>query len=191
MKGLGGLRRILLLAAFGGLLAGWAVLLRPESLGGTTAYLVVRGDSMLPTYETGDLVILRADRSYRAGEIVAYRVPAGELGAGHIVIHRIVGGDGSTGFQVEGDHNPAPDPWRPRTTDIVGAPWLVLPGAGRILATLHQPVVLGALAAALVVGWFVAGGPRRDEEADEEEDVEGDPVELGRRALPSTGGPWA
>jgi signal peptidase I len=150
-----------------GLLAGWAVLLRPESLGGSVVYLVVRGDSMLPTYQTGDLVVLRAQTTYHPGEIVAYRVPAGEIGAGHVVIHRIVGGDASSGFDLRGDHNPAPDPWRPRATDVAGAAWFVVPGAGRVLATLHQPVVLGSLAAALVVGWFVAGRPHRRADDDE------------------------
>jgi signal peptidase I len=169
------LRGFALLVLFVGLFAGWAVLLRPGSLGGTTAYLVVRGDSMLPTYRTGDLVILRAREAYHAGEIVAYRVPAGELGAGHIVIHRIVAGDASAGFELEGDHNLAPDPWRPHAADVVGAAWVVLPGAGRVLATVRQPVVLASAAAALVVGWFVAGGLRRREDGEEEPEAGDDP----------------
>lgn len=167
MTRLARLRLVLGLCVVLGLFTGWAVLLRPESLGGSVVYLVVRGDSMLPTYQTGDLVILRARSTYGAGEIVAYRVPAGELGAGHVVIHRIIGGDASSGFELQGDHNPAPDPWRPRPTDVAGAAWLVVPGAGRILATMHQPIVLGSLAAALVVGWFVASWPRRGADDDE------------------------
>ncbi len=137
-----------------GLLLGWAILLRPAALGGDALFLVVRGDSMLPTHETGDLVILRSAATYRVGEVVAYRVPAGELGAGRIVIHRIVGGDGGTGFLVKGDHNPSIDPWRPKQADVAGAEWLALAGVGRWLAWLHQPFVLAGLAAALVAGWF-------------------------------------
>ncbi len=143
------------------LLGGWALLLRPVSLGGPALYLVVRGDSMLPTYETGDLVILRTATSYRAGEVVAYRVPTGELGAGRIVIHRIVGGDGTTGFVVKGDHNPAVDPWQPRLAEVVGTAWVAIPGFGAWIAWLHQPIVLAALAASLMAGFLIwtGGGP--------------------------------
>lgn len=92
------------------LIAGsWFVALRPMSLGGPVDYLVIRGDSMLPTYETGDLVIVQSEPTYAVGEIVAYRVPAGELGAGRLVIHRLIGVE-SGGFTVQGDNNPAPDP---------------------------------------------------------------------------------
>ncbi len=155
---IGGRLGLLLLV---GLIAGWAVFLRPLSLGGSDLYLVVRGDSMLPTYQTGDLVVLRARPSYSVGEIVAYRVPDGELGAGHVIIHRIAGGDPVHGFVMQGDHNPSPDPWRPRASDVEGAAWILVPGVGRTLATLHHPVVLGSLAAALVVAWFVAAGVGR------------------------------
>ncbi|HYM82894.1 MAG TPA: signal peptidase I, partial [Candidatus Dormibacteraeota bacterium] len=113
------LRRAAGLVAFVGLVVAWAIVLRPVALGGQTLFLVVRGDSMLPTYQTGDLVILRSADAYRQGEVVAYRVPAGELGAGRIVIHRIVGGDAVSGYLVKGDHNPAVDPWRPKPSDIV------------------------------------------------------------------------
>ena len=140
----------------------WVLTLRPQVLGGPAAYLVVRGDSMLPTYETGDLLILHSAESYEVGDVVAYKVPAGELGEGHLVVHRIVGGDASSGWILEGDNNPAPDPWMPRDGDIVGRPWVALPQAGRVLAWLHQPVMLGGLAAALVVALIIAHpGPWR------------------------------
>ena len=57
--------------------AAWVLVLRPTSLGGPATYIVIRGDSMDPTYATGDLVILEQADSYGPGDIVAYRVPAG------------------------------------------------------------------------------------------------------------------
>lgn len=147
------------------LLVGWFAILRPVSLGGPATYLVVRGDSMLPTYQTGDLVVLRAAPEYTAGEIVAYRVPGGEVGAGIVVVHRIVGGDGQAGYVMRGDNNSSSDPWRPKTTDVAGTAWLYLPGVGRLLAFLHQPFVAGALAASVVVGWVIGRTPRRREAA--------------------------
>ena len=134
----------------------WVLALRPQSLGGPAAYLVIRGDSMLPTYETGDLLVLRHADGYAIGDVVAYDVPKGELGEGHLVVHRIVGGDPSSGWVMEGDNNPAPDPWTPRDGDIVGRPWVALPQAGRIVAWLHQPVILAGLAASLIVALVVS-----------------------------------
>ena len=126
----------------------WFVALRPQSLGGPVTYLVIRGDSMEPTYQGGDLVIVTIAETYSVGDVVAYRVPAGEIGAGHLVIHRIVGGDGETGFLLRGDNNPSADPWMPRSSDVAGAAWISLPGVGKVLERVHQPAVAGALAVA-------------------------------------------
>ena len=137
----------------------WVLGLRPTSLGGGTTYVAVRGSSMQPTYATGDLVIVRTADAYGVGDVVAYRVPDGELGEGRIVIHRIIGGD-SNGFSLQGDNNDSPDPWLPSTADVVGRAWIAVPNLGRVLAYLHQPAVLAALAAAGVVMLLIARAPR-------------------------------
>ncbi|TMB52056.1 MAG: signal peptidase I [Chloroflexi bacterium] len=148
-------RSHLSLAALALVLVAWAVLLRPASLGGPVTYIIVRGSSMQPTYAAGDLIIVRQTSEYRVGEVVAYRVPGGEIGAGHIVIHRIVGGD-DNGFTLRGDNNPSLDPWNPHASDIVGEAWVAAPGLGRILAALHQPLLLAAFAAAVMVAMVMA-----------------------------------
>ena len=137
----------------------WAITLRPASLGGPATYVVVRGDSMLPDFHSGDLVILRAADAYGAGDVVGYRVPASEVGAGHLVVHRIAAGDGQAGFTVVGDNNPAPDPWQPRPGDVAGRAWLVVPGVGRVIFFLHQPAAAGALAVSVLVMLALARGP--------------------------------
>jgi signal peptidase I len=136
----------------------WTMTLRPASLGGPATYVVVRGDSMLPDFHSGDLVILRASETYGAGDVIGYRVPDGEVGAGHLVIHRVAAGDGHAGFTVAGDNNPAPDPWLPQSSDIVGKTWLVLPGLGRVISFLHQPAAAGALAVSLLVMLVISRG---------------------------------
>src|SRR5262245_6994134 len=148
--------RLVQTCAAAAVLTFWVLALRPQTLGGPAAYLVVRGDSMLPTYETGDLLVLRRVEGYAVGDVVAYRVPAGELGEGHVVVHRIVGGDPASGWVMEGDNNPAPDPWMPRDAEVVGTPWLAISGVGRVVAWLHQPVILAGLAASLVVALVVS-----------------------------------
>jgi signal peptidase len=141
-----------------GLLVVWALTLRPHLLGGPATYLVVRGTSMLPTYETGDLVILRDQSPYKVGDAVGYAVPAGEVGAGRIVLHRIIATSGDT-FILQGDNNDAPDPWTPAASDVAGRIWIVIPGVGRVLAWLHEPATAGAIAAALIVAVIISRGP--------------------------------
>jgi signal peptidase len=143
------------------LLGLWFVALRPQSLGGPVTYLVIRGDSMEPGYHAGDLVVVRDAESYAIGDIVAYRVPATDVGGGHLVVHRIAGGDGQGGFRMQGDNNDSIDPWLPKSSDIVGRAWAFVPGAGRLIAFVHQPAVLGALAVALLVAAMLLRAPAR------------------------------
>lgn len=145
------LRRVIELALGIAAIAIWAVTLRPTSLGGPATYVVVRGDSMLPTFQSGDLVVLQAAAGYAAGDVVGYHVPGGEVGEGALVVHRIAAGDGQAGFTMLGDNNPAPDPWVPGASDVAGRAWLVIPGVGRLIAFVQRPAAAGALATSLVV----------------------------------------
>jgi signal peptidase I len=135
----------------------WLLLLRPTALGGPATWVVIRGDSMEPTYHTGDLVIVRRESTYAVGDVVAYEVPEGDVGGGAIVIHRLIGSD-ATGYDVQGDNNQGPDPWRPTTAEILGRAWLAAPALGRVVTWLHQPPIAASLAAAVVVT-LVLGRP--------------------------------
>ncbi len=129
----------------------WFGMLRPASLGGPAGYVMVRGVSMLPTYVGGDLIITHKARTYVKGDIVAYKVPKGEMGEGIVVIHRIIGGSPAKGYVIRGDNNPDNDDWHPKNKDIVGKSWLRLPKVGLVLGFLHSPIPLASLAAALVI----------------------------------------
>ena len=153
--------RVLELAAGIVLVGAWVVTLRPTSLGGPATYIVVRGDSMLPGFHSGDLAVLQAGSGYGPGDVIGYRVPDGEVGAGQVVVHRIVAGDARSGFTMEGDNNPAPDPWRPHGGDVAGRLWLLLPGLGRVIVVAHQPAIAGALAVSLLVMVVLARRPSR------------------------------
>lgn len=132
----------------------------PQPFGGHTSFAGVDGDSMLGTYDDGDLIVLRAQASYGVGDIVTFRVPEGEFGAGAHVIHRIIGGDPVSGFVMQGDNRSVPDEWRPRPTDILGASWVRVPDGAQLFQDLGRPVPLGALCAGLTVA--VGLMPRRE-----------------------------
>lgn len=147
--------------AIASVVVAWAFTLRPQALGGPAAFVAIRGSSMLPTYQHGDLVVVHAAAHYGVGDAAAYRVPVGQIGEGKIVIHRITGGDGTRGFTLQGDNNSAPDPWSPKQADMVGVATFRLPNAGGLIALVWQPVILAGLAAALIVTVILARPPSR------------------------------
>jgi signal peptidase len=153
-------RRVAEVVAYVGLAAA-LLALWPQSLGGNVAYVKVSGHSMEPTFHIGDVVMVRSEPGYHVGDVVAYRVPAGEVGAGTEVVHRIVGGDSRHGFVTRGDHNRYRDQWRPRPGDIVGRKVLLVPGVASVFSALHGPLPLAAFAALLtMLGAYELQKPR-------------------------------
>lgn len=162
-------RRLLGLATsalwlIGALVVGW--LLWPSSLGGCTTLTIVSGESMEPTYYTGDLVVSRCG-PVEVGDVIVYSPP--DVG-GARVIHRIVGGD-ETGWVVQGDNNDFLDPWEPTEENILGAAVLHVPQLGKLAALLLSPLTWISL---LVVALAVVVWPGKDQEDDETADAEGD-----------------
>ncbi|HWB21860.1 MAG TPA: signal peptidase I [Gaiellaceae bacterium] len=172
-----GIRRILgwlQIAVALGVIVFWFVALRPAAWGGPAGYAFISGRSMLPKYHTGDVVIVHRHSSYHRGEVIAYRIPAGNVGAGLEVIHRIIGGNGRTGFLVQGDNRTTPDVWRPKTTDVVGSAWVHIPQASRFIKLLHSPLVLAGLAAFIAFGAVLRHGAKKPEEDESEPGASGD-----------------
>lgn len=157
-----GALRLLATAATVLLAVSWFLLLRPTSLGGPAAYVMVSGESMEPTYYNGDFVVSRKQASYQTGDIVVFRVPKGKVGEGHHVIHRIIDGSAESGFTTRGDNRSSPDPWRPTGEDVVGEVWFRVPGvASRWLPLLRTPLALG-LFAGLWAFWVAMAPLARD-----------------------------
>ena len=78
------------------------------------------------------------------------------------MIHRIIGGNGTTGYTTQGDNNPDPDPWHPTDKDVVGQSWHRFEGKAWILHLPRQPWFAGLAAGLLtlvVLGWDAR--PRR------------------------------
>ena len=134
----------------------------PQRLGGRADWVMVSGTSMLPHFHTGDLVLVERRSSYHVGEVVAYRVPKGQVGAGYTVIHRIIGGNGKTGWKMKGDNRTAPDLWYPKNRDVTGLKLLRIPHAWFVLRLLHMPILL-ALFAGFGIFFTIVFGAKREE----------------------------
>lgn len=138
----------------------WALFFRPPLLGGETSYVIVSGDSMLPTLRSGDLVVARKRDDYAKGDILVYAVPKGEPGEGVLIIHRVVGGDARSGYVLRGDNRESDDPWRPNAGEVQGAAVFDVPKLGLVLGVIASPLGLGLLAA-MIAFFFVL--PRKDD----------------------------
>jgi signal peptidase I len=163
---LGHARSVTLIAAQLAVVAALLWFCLPQALGGRAGWVLVSGTSMLPRLHTGDLVLVEHRASYHVGEVVAYRVPKGQVGAGHVVIHRIVGGNSRTGWKMKGDNRTAPDLWYPTNHDVIGSKVLRIPDAWVVLRVLHMPVLLGLFAAFGAFFLIALGGdgePKPDE----------------------------
>lgn len=111
----------------------------PSTLGGPASYVTTRGDSMAPSYRSGDLVVVRSRSDYRVGDVVAYRSDVLDS----VVLHRVV--DATAGsFGLQGDANTFVDPERPTADQLLGAQLVHVPRAGVVLGHLTGPVALGA-----------------------------------------------
>lgn len=136
-------------------IAGLAYLLWPSSLGGCSTLTIVSGQSMEPTYSTGDLVWSRCAEP-SVGDIVVYSpADTGDVQ----VIHRIVGGDSGSGWTLQGDNNDFLDPWNPDNSQIAGIATVHVPQLGSILYGLGNPFIWGSLII-LAAAFFLWPGPR-------------------------------
>lgn len=113
--------------------------------------VVTFGTSMLPTYHAGDLVIVAHGSDYEVGDIVGYR----SSGSEQIVLHRIVGGDASSGFEMRGDNNASVDPYAPKPADIVGRAIIHVPKVGVLVRS--RAGVVGLLGGVMLLGLVTVG----------------------------------
>lgn len=166
--------RVVATAATLALVVVWALLLRPQLLGGPAAYVIVSGKSMEPALLNGDLVVALKKSSYDVGDVVAYRVPQGDPGAGSLVIHRVIGGSATAGYVTQGDNREGRDLWEPKPRDVFGSMSLRIPRVGLVLAFVQTPLGI-AISAAVATFLFVSAGSRKGGRPD---------LALHRRSVP-------
>src|SRR3546814_878908 len=140
------------------LLLGWWTYLRPPSLGGSTSFVMVAGESMEPTYHTGDLVIVRKRDRYQVGDVVAFKTAAKSDG-NLLVIHRVVDVLPDGRLRLQGDNNDFVDPWEPTVDQVAGGKLVELRGWGTALRTMAQsPLLLGAVFGGMVTTLVMLSG---------------------------------
>ncbi|MEU4621673.1 DUF5305 family protein [Actinoplanes sp. NPDC023801] len=125
---------------------------------GQVSYVVTYGISMNPVYYADDLVILIRSDSYEVGQIAAYHGNDGQTE----VLHRIIDGDGTSGYVLKGDNNDSVDAAKPTADKIIGRAVLHIPQGGTWLQPLLSPTGLGMLGFLFVSGGAVGIKSRRD-----------------------------
>jgi signal peptidase I len=124
--------------------------------------MTVLSGSMTPVIRTGDLIVddpvtAAQAQHLQVGQIVSFREAPGSTA---IITHRIVAvdsRDGQVSYVTKGDANNAADTMPRPAADAVGVFRYDIPRGGYLLAGLHRPLVLGLLAASLVL--FFSAGP--------------------------------
>ena len=126
------------------------IYLWPSALGGNAEFLLVQGQSMLPTIEPGSLVIIKSKPSYEIGDVVSYSTEKYSDFGGRTIVHRIIK-ETNEGFIIKGDNNPKPDPGTISPSAIRGEVVLFTPFLGYVLVLLRNPLVMGVLAVAMMM----------------------------------------
>ncbi len=127
-----------------------AIYLWPSALGGETEFLLVQGNSMLPTIEPGSFIITKEKQSYAVDDIVSYSTSKKSAFQGRTIVHRIIEKT-DEGFIIKGDNNKRPDPGIVKPDVIRGEVVLFTPFLGYVLVFLRNPLVMGVLAVVMLI----------------------------------------
>ena len=142
-----------------------AILLWPTRFGGATTILVVRGDSMRPTEDNGDLVIARKLARYERGDVIVFNVSFAANAHRVRVLHRIVSIDPAGIITTQGDNRTTADSFQTTAADVLGEARWSVPNGGYALWLLSRWWTLAIVGGALVTLYLL-----RDMPADERED---------------------
>ncbi|MGQ0791212.1 MAG: signal peptidase I [Nitrosopumilaceae archaeon] len=126
------------------------IYLWPSALGGNAEFLLVQGQSMLPTIEPGSFVVIKSKPTYEIGDIVSYSTEKFSDFGGRTIVHRIIK-ETNEGFIIKGDNNPKPDPGVIAPSAIRGEVVLFTPFLGYVLVLLRNPLVMGVLAVVMLM----------------------------------------
>lgn len=139
----------------------------PSQWGGDTTYVIVKGNSMLPNFHTGDIVVARSVDELEIGDVVVYAVPDG-AGKGKLIMHRFVDVRLDGTLVIQGDNRDQPDQFDIYADDVVGVARVHLPKAGLLVRYMGTWWFIAATVSLFV---FIQLWP--DDEDDPENDQDG------------------
>ena len=150
-----GRRTIAGLLAVAMLGAAW-LYLGPSQVGGQATYSITRGISMEPLLHKNDLALVRAQSSYKVGDIVLY-----ESSVLHRpVLHRIIVIQNGHYF-FKGDNNGFIDPGYATRSALMGKLWFHVGGVGRLLGWIGTPSHAAVLAVLTTLFLLLGGAATR------------------------------
>ena len=106
-----------------------------SSTGYVKARVVLTG-SMQPTINPGDIVLTAPISRVepKIDDVAAYQARRFDGAPVGVFTHRIIDGDGNSGWVLKGDNNPSPDIQKPKNNDILGVVIFVIPWLGNLLS---------------------------------------------------------
>jgi len=162
----------LLVIVIGGTLAGYGVFML--GMGTTTPLVVVTSESMVPTLDVNDLLVLqgRAPEDIAVNDIIVFRASWYSEAP---IVHKVVfieEVNGTYRYYTRGDNNPSQDFGYRTYEDIIGVVVWRIPQVGGIslfLRTWQGMLFMAAVfIAILIVPEFVCKDKEEDEEAPQE-----------------------
>ncbi|MCX6520755.1 MAG: signal peptidase I [Actinobacteria bacterium] len=148
----------------------------PSQWGGDTTYVIVKGNSMLPNFHTGDIVIARSVDELEIGDVVVYAVPDG-AGKGKLIMHRFVDVRLDGTLVIQGDNRDQPDQFDITTDDVAGVARVHLPKVGLLVRYMGTWWFIAATVSLFVFVHLWPEDEDSEDEDSEDEDsrVDGDP----------------
>jgi signal peptidase len=98
-----------------------------------TPVVAVFSESMVPTFEKGDMVVVQGGTTVVAGDVVVYDSPIYK----YPIIHRVINIT-DAGVTTKGDNNASPDPWVTPKEKIHGKAILRVPYLGWVKVGAYE-----------------------------------------------------
>jgi len=140
-------------AVLAGMVGVWLIF--TTILGTPSPFFVVSSESMVPTLQVGDIIVVdgKVDfDSLKVGDIIVFEIPFHTKE--RVIVHRVNAiYDGSERqIRTKGDNNLSPDSWRVTEREYIGKVIFTIPKIGYLTASLTPPLnyILVAIVIAMV-----------------------------------------